>query len=257
MNQSGGIIVSEFKKYKVYFFIALASLLMLYFLDLVLDKDLVVRLNCEDNLFENLTVMAFFLTTIVFLILYSRTRKLIVLLFALVFLFGTGEEISWGQRLFNYHVPEKITACNTQHEFNIHNLKALSSTDSNGIKKGISRYMTIGAFYLLFCFFYGILQPGLLMRIGFVRRIVERMGIPVPPFIIGIFFLVNYGIFKSLGHVNVMGDSSVRFYLVIDESFECGSAFIFLLISISFLQNIKKRQKTIHIRSESNLINAF
>lgn len=232
-------IAAEFRENRSYFFIAFASLLLLYGLNLVLDKNVVIGINWEDGLFENLTALAFFATSLVFLILFVRTRKVIHILFFLLFLFGTGEELSWGERIFHFEVPEAIAAKNAQNEFNIHNLKVFSSFDENGIKSGLSRYMTVSAMYLLFCFFYGILLPAFFIRIGFIRKLVDKIHLPIPPLIVGVFFLINYLIFKSLSHVDVLGDPSVHFHSVIDESFELGSALIFLLISFSFLQNQK------------------
>jgi hypothetical protein len=211
-----------------------------------LAEEVLMSINWEDGLFENLTAMAFFLSAVVFIILLFRTRKIIHLLFALVFLCGAGEEISWGERLFGFEVPERISEKNAQHEMNIHNLKVFSSFDSNGIKKGISRYFTVSALYLVFCFFYGILLPAFVLSLSFVRKISERIHLPVPPLILGIFFLLNYAIFKSISHLDVMTDPSIHFHSIIDESFELGSGIIFLLISISFLQHIKKPQKKNH-----------
>jgi len=254
MSAFGREIANEFRKNRIYFFIAFASLILLYGLNLVLDKDIVVAINWEDGLFENLTALAFFLTSLAFLILFIRTRKVIHILFFLLFLFGTGEEISWGERIFHFEVPESIAAINAQNEFNIHNLKVLSSFDENGIKPGLSRYMTVSAFYLLFCFFYGILLPVFFIRISFIRKLVNRIHLPIPPLVLGIFFLINYLIFKSLSHVDVMGDPSVHFHSVIDESFELGSALIFLLISSAFLQTVIVPQRKITpLTKESNI----
>jgi len=243
MSTFGREIASEFLKNRLFVYIAFCSLILLYGLNLVLDKEVVITINWEDGLFENLTVLAFFLTSLVFLILFIRTRKVLNLLFFLLFLFGTGEELSWGERIFHFEVPEAIAERNAQHEFNVHNLKVFSSFDSNGIKPGLGRYMTVSAIYLLFCFFYGILLPAFFIRIDFIKKIVQRIHLPVPPLILGVFFLVNYIIFKSLSHVDVLDDPSVHFHSVIDESFELGSALIFLLISLSFLRTVKNPRK--------------
>jgi len=51
--------------------------------------------------------------------------------------------------------------------------------------------------------------------------------------------------------LDVLGDSSVHFHSVIDESFELCSALIFLLISISFLQYIKNPQKELNTKDQA------
>ena len=50
------------------------------------------------------------------------TWKLGTLLFAIIFLFGAGEEISWGQRIFNIESSDFFMENNAQGETNLHNL---------------------------------------------------------------------------------------------------------------------------------------
>jgi len=245
MKEDGGVIVTEYRKYKVYFYIAIASLVTLYGLSLIVDLDLAIKLNREDGLVENLSALAFFTTAIIFFILFIRTRHLINLLFALVFIFGAGEEISWGQRLLNFEVPEALNEINAQDEFNIHNLNVFNSVDDDGAKQGISRFLGFNTLFFLFCLFYGILLPAFFMKLGFVRKIVERIHLPVPPLILGIFFLLNYLIFKSISLLYVPDESFLQFSSVIDESKELGWAIIFLLITITFLYSVKKPRKKI------------
>lgn len=44
---------------------------------------------------------------------------------AVIFLFGAGEEISWGQRIFDVATPESISMQNRQNEINVHNLEVI------------------------------------------------------------------------------------------------------------------------------------
>ena len=41
---------------------------------------------------------------------------------ALIFIFGAGEEISWGQRIFNVESSEYFLENNAQGETNLHNM---------------------------------------------------------------------------------------------------------------------------------------
>jgi hypothetical protein len=45
--------------------------------------------------------------------------------YAVLFLLVAGEEVSWGQRIFNEVVPPSIEAINVQHEMNLHNLNGV------------------------------------------------------------------------------------------------------------------------------------
>jgi hypothetical protein len=51
-------------------------------------------------------------------------KRLSLLGLALVFFVGTGEEVSWGQQLFDFPTPGPIEKHNYQHELTVHNLSA-------------------------------------------------------------------------------------------------------------------------------------
>ena len=242
MNESKGNLVREYRAYKACFYIAIVSLLILYAVNLLLDVESAFKLNDEDGFIESFTAISFFLIAVIFLILLIRTRAWILIFFVLAFIFGAGEEISWGQRLFNFETPESIETVNAQREFNLHNLNVFNSIDDEGQKQGISRFFGFNTLFFLFCLAYGILLP-LMMKIGFVNKIVERIKLPVPPLILGLFFLINYLLFKALSVFNVVEGSSLHFSSVIDESKELGWAIVFLLIAISFLKDLRKSKE--------------
>jgi len=85
----------------------------------------------EDSIFENITAINFFISSLVLVfILYQlgkseAKRKIyiitIIALLSLFFFLLGGEEISWGQRVFGWGTPE-IFSGNVQHETNFHNL---------------------------------------------------------------------------------------------------------------------------------------
>lgn len=245
MKKNSTSFLQETRKYKVYAILALLLVGSVYILSVLLNKDLVYRLNYEDGLFESLTAISFLLTAVVFSIYFVRTKKIINLLIALIFVFGAGEEISWGQRIFNYETPESIAEINTQKEFNLHNLKMTSSFDENGIKQGISRYFKFEVAWILFCLFYGILLPIAYRHLKFVERLVDRLGVPVPPLIVGLFFIVNYVTYKIIGNVDALAYRSQEFHSTIDESFEATAAMIFLIIAISLLQDLRERNRKV------------
>ncbi len=94
-----------------------------------LDYGLYHFLTAEDGPIEWLTVICFAGACIfgVRIALHCfRTQRrglgLVYLLFALGMCFAAGEEISWGQRLFNLQTPELLEQINKQDELNIHNI---------------------------------------------------------------------------------------------------------------------------------------
>ena len=104
-----------------------------------------------------------------------RERSILFLsftfLYGLVFLFGAGEEISWGQRIFNTESSRFFLENNAQRETNLHNLVV------GGVKinklifgKGIAIFMVL---YLL------VFPPVYRRRKGFAE-FFDKLGVPVP-----------------------------------------------------------------------------
>ncbi len=85
----------------------------------------------EDNLLENLQVVFYGFSSILFFTIsfkYFKSNKLFFiyfLIFGLGLLFITGEEISWGQRIFGISSPEVVQVNNAQGETTIHNINGL------------------------------------------------------------------------------------------------------------------------------------
>jgi len=98
---------------------------------------------------------------------------LITLLYALLFVFGAGEEISWGQRLFGWEPGEFFEEKNFQSETNLHNLvvgeKQLTKT----------LFGPILTFVLLL---YLAALPLLYPRMRWVRVVARALRVPVPGF---------------------------------------------------------------------------
>lgn len=94
------------------------------------------------------------------------------LLLALLFFYGAGEEISWGQRLFGFGTPEVFDEYNLQGETNLHNfLTGPVTTWTNDVME----YAVAGALVG-----YGLVYP-LLLRLGWPLACwVRRMGLAAP-----------------------------------------------------------------------------
>ena len=88
----------------------------------------------EDHYFENVGAISLFVASVISFYIFAlalKTRtltkvnwlKLLVYLgLALLYFFGAGEEISWGQRIFHIQEPAVLREENLQQELNIHNL---------------------------------------------------------------------------------------------------------------------------------------
>ena len=109
-------------------FLCLNFILLLYLF--VFDKGHFSYLTQEDYWVENSTAFLLFLTALLLLATAVRARgapgSWLYLLGALAFVFGAGEEISWGQRLLEFETPAHLLAINTQDEFNLHNIEGIN-----------------------------------------------------------------------------------------------------------------------------------
>jgi len=89
----------------------------------------------------------------------------------LLFIFGAGEELSWGQRIFGFAVPGFFLKYNAQHDFTIHNLRF------HGIKLNKLIFSKLlGVFVVT----YLIPLPYLYRKHETVRQWLDRLGVPVP-----------------------------------------------------------------------------
>jgi hypothetical protein len=132
----------------------------------------------EDGLVENLTALFLLVSACVAVyrvILASRSSAKIRMLtwgvIALMFVFGAGEEISWGQRLFNIETTGFFKSNNLQQETNFHNLVI------GGVK--INK-LVFSQMLMVFLAFYFVFLPVLARKSAFIQRIVKLFGIPVP-----------------------------------------------------------------------------
>lgn len=143
----------------------------------------------EDGLVEYAT--ALFLFFIALLCLYrlftlgsgkSLTWKVGVLGFAILFIFGAGEEISWGQRIFNIQSSEYFLENNAQQETNLHNLVV----EGKKVNKVIFSQLL-----MLIMVTYLIVTPWLYRKKEWVKTLLDRFAVPVVQWHHTIAFLVS------------------------------------------------------------------
>jgi hypothetical protein len=87
------------------------------------------------------------------------------------FIFGAGEELSWGQRIFGFKVPAFFLKYNTQQDFTLHNLRF------HGVK--LNKFVfsqLLGVFVVS----YLLPLPYLYRKHDTVRHWIDRFALPVP-----------------------------------------------------------------------------
>lgn len=116
-----------------------------------------------------------------------------VLFLGLLFFFGAGEEISWGQRIFGTESGDFFKNNNLQNETNLHNLEI------NGVKINkliFSQLLTlIMAFYLL-------VLPYITTKFAWIKNLVFKFAIPIPKLHHIIAFLLSTAIIAILPNLS-------------------------------------------------------
>ena len=129
----------------------------------------------EDGIIEYSTAILLFVGALGLFGLARRVtgyKRWLLALYVLAFIFAAGEEVSWGQRIFDIQSTEFFLENNRQGETNLHNL-------------------VVGDVHLASAIFGNVLTPILLLYLvvlpllygpfGWVRRFCEALAIPVPP----------------------------------------------------------------------------
>ncbi len=163
------------------------------------------KIGSEDNLVEWLQFLAYVFSSVLALLLSLRFKKVsklmfvIFLILSLGFLFVAGEEISWGQRLFNIEGHElfrgekslPLLGNNVQSETNLHNFGAIHS------KVGYM-YLGIGAYGIFSWFVACILTKTLKMKKE-IKKYLKYFT--VPPYLFLYFFAtaINLKVVSSRG----------------------------------------------------------
>ncbi|WP_321368506.1 hypothetical protein [uncultured Draconibacterium sp.] len=132
----------------------------------------------EDGWVEYLTALFLLLGSVLFAIKAvkagkekNRKRVIFNTVAAVVFFFGLGEEISWGQRIFSIQSGEYFMENNYQGETNLHNLEI------GGVDLNILIFSQL-MFIVLISYF--IILPILTWKIKFIRKLVIDFGVPIP-----------------------------------------------------------------------------
>jgi hypothetical protein len=150
---------------------------------------------------------------------HSTLKRLFYLALVIVFLFGAGEEVSWGQRLFDIEPSEAIREASTQDEINIHNLEL----PGGGTLSALALRL-----FNLFWLIFAVLIPATATVYQPARRFFERF-VPVIPLLLGLPMLLSYVTMRGL-FIVTMGSYSHIHYLL-GEVNESNLSVVFLIIA--------------------------
>ena len=153
----------------------------------VVDLEFHLRLSAEDSFVEWLTVAGLLAGSAVLLSRWwgfrqnqSRAWGAIKVFGALALVFGAGEEISWGQRLFDWGHDLDLSA-NRQNETNLHNLE-IGGLNMNRVVFTYGLGAVIAAYYFVL--------PIVTRRRAGLRQYLTRLGIPVGSYAVAAWFVL-------------------------------------------------------------------
>lgn len=178
------------------FLVAGIIFLALTYLPLFAEENTLNAFVREDGIFEDLTVIYLFGTFIFFAaaLFYFRPSSWLMKLsyagLAFLFLFGAGEEISWGERIFDWDDHNFIKGVNVQEELTIHNLKYFQGEES-------ILPVSVSQLFTAFVFFFLVAIPlGCKFSSKIERFVAPRF--PVMPLQFGTLAILNYLFQKAM-----------------------------------------------------------
>ena len=218
-------------------------LVLLEFTLLLGPVDTVAWLGMEAGPVENAGAISFLLAGAVFLITAYRSsgfyrrygvihmeNSLALLALGAFCLVCFGEDISWGQRLFDYSVPAWLEGLTRQGEWNLHILAWFHAKAAGGAEKLFwGRLIDTVGFLAIFQLTLCTLVPLLTAYSATLRTWGARIGLPIVPWwIAGLVptqFLITQVLFAVVGGQPIEGNT-------LDESKESVQAFIFLVVAL-------------------------
>ncbi|UMB54889.1 hypothetical protein MKD41_05300 [Lutibacter sp. A64] len=183
----------------------------------------------EDGIVESITAILLLCSSILLISRFFKLQKykkplwkIGILAIACVFIFGAGEEISWGQRILNIESSEFFLENNAQAETNLHNLVV----DGKKVNKIIFSQLLTAVLVV-----YLIITPFLYRKYEGIKKLANLFAVPIVQWQHTIAFLIVTGLLVFMG--------SERKW----EVYELAFAAIFFLIFLNPLnKNIYTKQ---------------
>ena len=198
-------------------------------------------LYSEDHFFENVGAISLFAAAAISLYVFMlalktreitrmhRSKLFVYSVLAMLYFFGAGEELSWGQRIFHIQVSPGLAQENPQQELNIHNLAFVEKNP----------YFNADNIFTVF-------WMGFAVAIPFVSLVWKRFQLfaetltPVVYWGFGVLFLINYGLAKlaKLIFLSAYTYQTILFPQALQEVKESNSELLFVFLSLLVLWDL-------------------
>lgn len=224
----------------IFFFI----LLIAAYIPIFMKEEILDAFVREDKIYESLSAIYLFIASIMFALAFYRSsiklnfkdpawlKRLSFLGFALLFFFGAGEEISWGQRILGIETPNLIKGVNVQNEITIHNLNIFQG--ENAIVP-----LDTGQLSAAFALVFGFVVPAACLMIKPLKHFLNTK-FPILPFQYGWLYPINYIIQKILIRVlphfpNLYHHPTMKIPVGVHEVREHNYAFLLMLSAVFYI----------------------
>lgn len=195
----------------------------------------------EDHYFENVGVISLFAAAAISLYVYMRALKMrditrihgiklfVYAALAMLYFFGAGEEINWGQRIFHVQASPSLAQENSQQELSIHDLAIV---EENPILNADN----------IFTMFW----MGFAVAIPFVSLVWKRFKLfaetltPIVYWGIGVLFLLNslFAKLATLIFLSVYNYQPFLFSQAVQEVKESNYELLFVFLSLIVLWDL-------------------
>ena len=230
--------------FKPIFYVVIVLFFIWGFTTLSFGEKWAVALYPEDHFFENLGALSLFIASVLSFYIFVRawtTRKitgihwiklLVYLGLAGLYFFGGGEEISWGQRIFNIGEPTELAKENVQGELNIHNLAIFEN----------STLLKADNVFTVFWISFAVLLPAVSFAWKRFKQFAEQLT-PIVHWIIGSLFVLNYIMAKiaKMLFASSYTFKTISFVQAVQEIKESNYEFLFVFLSFFVLWELNQR----------------
>ena len=223
------------------FYVGIVLYLILAYSTLGWGEKWAAILYPEDHYFENVGAISLFAASAISLFAFMRAlnmrdilrihwiKLLVYGALAMLFFFGAGEELSWGQRVFHIQSPSGLAQENIQQELKIQNLAIVEKAS----------FLNANNIYTVFWMGFAVVIPFVSLVWKRFKQFSEKFT-PIVYWGIGVLFLLDYLLAKlgTLIFVSVYNYQAMRFTQAVQEIKESNYELLFVFLSLLVLWDL-------------------
>lgn len=223
------------------FYVMMVLYLTLAYSTLGWGEKWAATLYSEDHYFENVGAISFFVASAISLFVFMRALKLrditriprlklvVYAALAMLYFFGAGEELSWGQRIFHVQAPPGFAQDNIQQELKIQNLVLFEENP----------FLNADFIYTVFWMGFAVAIPFASLAWKRFKLFAEKFT-PIVDWGIGILFLLNYLLAQlaKLIFLSAYNYQTILFPQAVQEVKESNYELLFVFLSLFVLRDL-------------------